>query len=80
MPFPKLSMIQIADKQVAIAVAEDPKLEHFKQHLDAAGYQSEIQTGTFQIVFRTDSYKASRVLMVHGDIHEVSEVIRECWP
>jgi hypothetical protein len=80
MPFPKVSMTQIADKQVAVVVAEVHKLDHFKEHLIAAGYACTFQSEPFGIAFGGDHHEASRWLLVHGDIHDVSEIVRECWP
>lgn len=80
MPFPKLSLTQIGDKEVAVVAGESHKLDHFQQHLIAAGHTCERQAAPFQLVYRGTHYEISEWLLVHGDIHEVSEIVRECWP
>lgn len=80
MPFPKISLTQMRDKEVAVIVAETHKLEHFKQHLVAAGHSCEMMTTPFDIVYGGVHYESNDWLLVRGDIHEVSEIIRECWP
>lgn len=80
MPFPKLSLIQIADKEVAVVAGEDHKLEHFQQHLEAAGHACHLQTEPFGLAFKGHLHETHRWLLVHGDLHDVSEIVRECWP
>jgi hypothetical protein len=80
MPFPKVSMTQIAEKQVAVVVADESKLDHIKEHLVAGGFACVNEDDSFRIAFKNEQFEAARWLSVHGDIHDVSEVVRECWP
>ena len=80
MPFPKVSMTQIADKEVSVVTADPAKLNHFTEHLVAAGHACDLQSEPFSIAYKGNLYEASQWLKVHGDIHDVSEIVRECWP
>jgi hypothetical protein len=80
MPFLKVSMTQIADKQVAVVVGDESKLNHIRDHLVAGGFVCMVESDPFRIAFKNEHFEAAHWLSVNGDIHDISEVVRQCWP